>query len=384
LAKKAVYEWALTKRSNFMPIWSDKRCGWLALQMMPGLGNIACKNLLIRFGNPEQIFQADISELIEIEGLRKETAERISKREFQIDPYEELEKVEKCGAKILTFHDPSYPTALKEIHDPPVLLYVKGKDLPKNITFMGVVGSRNPSPYGVKSAQKIGQGLGRRGLGVVSGMAKGIDASAQWGCLAGQGFTIAVLGTGIDIVYPTQNSKLAESITDKGALISEFPLGTPPEPKNFPIRNRIISGLSRGVIVVEATMKSGSLITAALALEQDREVFAVPGSIHSFKSTGCHFLIKQGARLIENSDDVLDELGMNYDYSPKSDTFQKGLLPPMDETEKTIYDIIGDYPIHIDQITRQGNLAPGKAASILMRMELKGMIRQLPGKVFVR
>jgi DNA processing protein len=131
-------------------------------------------------------------------------------------------------------------------------------------------------------------------------------------------------------------------------------------------------------------MKSGSLITAALALEQDREVFAVPGSIHSFKSTGCHFLIKQGARLIENSDDVLDELGMNYDYSPKSDTFQKGLLPPMDETEKTIYDIIGDYPIHIDQITRQGNLAPGKAASILMRMELKGMIRQLPGKVFVR
>lgn len=367
-----------------MPIWSDKRCGWLALQMIPGLGNIACKNLLDKFGNPEQIFQVGISELTGIEGLRKEAANRITNREFQIDPCEELAKVEKCGAKIITFLDPSYPAALKEIHDPPILLYVKGKDLPKNVTFMGVVGSRNPSPYGVKSAEMIGQGLGRRGLGVVSGMAKGIDGSAHWGCLAGQGFTIAVLGTGIDIVYPAQNRKLADSIADKGVLISEFPLGTPPEPKNFPIRNRIISGLSRGVIVVEATMKSGSLITAALALEQDREVFAVPGSIHSFKSTGCHFLIKQGARLIENSDDVLDELGMNYDYSPKSDIFQKGVLPPMDESEKTIYDIVGDYPLHIDQITRQGNLAPGKAASILMRMELKGMIRQLPGKVFVR
>ena len=367
-----------------MPIWSDKRCGWLALQMIPGLGNIACKNLLYKFGNPERIFQASLSELTGIEGLRKEAADRIANREFQIDPCEELTKVEECGAKIVTFHDPSYPAALKDIHDPPILLYIKGKDLPKNVTFMGVVGSRNPSPYGVKSAEMIGQGLGRRGLGVVSGMAKGIDASAHWGCLTGQGFTIAVLGTGIDIVYPAQNRKLADSIADKGVLISEFPLGTPPEPKNFPIRNRIISGLSRGVIVVEATMKRGSLITAALALEQDREVFAVPGSIHSFKRTGCHFLIKQGARLIENSDDVLDELGMNYDYSPKSDTFRNGLLPPMDESEKAVYDIIGDYPVHIDQITRQGNLAPGKAASILMRMELKGMIRQLPGKVFVR
>ncbi len=367
-----------------MPIWSDKRCGWLALQMIPGLGNVVCKDLLDRFGNPEQIFQADISELTEIEGLRKETADRIAKREFQNDPFEELAKVEKCGADIITFFDPSYPAELKEIHDPPILLYVKGKDLPKNVTFVSVVGSRNPSPYGVKSAEMIGQGLGRRGLGVVSGMAKGIDASAHWGCLYGQGFTIAVLGTGIDIVYPAQNRKLANNIADKGALISEFPLGTPPEPKNFPIRNRIISGLSRGVIVVEATMNSGSLITASLALEQNREVFAVPGSIHSFKSTGSHFLIKQGARLIENADDVLDELGMNYAYSSKSDTFQKGELPPMDEAEKAIYDIIGDYPLHIDQITRQGCLAPGKAASILMRMELKGIIRQLPGKVFVR
>lgn len=367
-----------------MQIWSDKRCGWLALQMIPGLGNLACRSLLDRFGSPEQIFQVGLSELSGVEGLRKEVADRIVNREFKADPCEELAKLKKCGARIIPYPDPSYPEALKEIHDPPILLYVKGKDLPQNVTFIGVVGSRNPSPYGVKSAEKIGQGLGRRGLGVVSGLAKGVDAEAHWGCLAGRGFTVAVLGTGIDIVYPVQNRKLADKITDKGAVITEFPLGTPPEPKNFPIRNRIISGLSRGVVVVEATMKSGSLITASLALEQGREVFAVPGSIHSFKSTGCHFLIKQGARLIENSDDVLDELGMNYDYSPKKDTLQQGPIPPMDESEKTIYDIIGDYPLHIDQITRQGNLMPGKAASILMRMELNGIIRQLPGKMFVR
>ena len=367
-----------------MQIWPDKRCGWLALQMIPGLGNIACKNLLDKLGDPEHIFQVSISELTGIEGLRKEAARRIVNREFQADPCEELKRVEKCGARLIPYLAPSYPIVLKEIHDPPVLLYAKGKDIPQNGTFISVVGSRNPTPYGVKSAEKIGQGLGRRGLGVVSGMARGIDSAAHWGCLAGLGFTIAVLGTGIDIIYPLSNKKLANKIIEKGAVITEFPLGTPPEPKNFPIRNRIISGLCKGVVVVEATEKSGSLITASLALEQGREVFAVPGSIHSFKSKGCHFLIKQGARLIENADDVLDELGLNYDYAPKTDTFREGPLPPMEESEKAIYDMIGDYPLHIDQITRQGNLAPGKAASILMRMELKGIIRQLPGKMFVR
>jgi len=367
-----------------MKIWSDKRCVWLALQMTPGLGNVACKNLLDKFDRPEEIFQASISDLTEVEGVRNEAARNIVNMELPIDPSKELKRVEECGARIIPFLDPSYPVALREIHDPPILLYLKGKDIPKKAVFIGVVGSRHPTPYGVKSAEKIGQGLGRRGLGVVSGMARGIDSAAHWGCLAGRGFTIAVLGTGIDITYPASNKKLADKIIREGAVISEFPLGTPPEPKNFPIRNRIISGLSQGVVVVEATKKSGSLITASLALEQGREVFAVPGSIHSFKSTGCHFLIKQGARLIENSDDILDELGLNYDYAPKTDTFKEGPLPHMDESEKAVFDLIGDYPVHIDQISRQGNLPPGKAASILMRMELKGIIRQLPGKMFVR
>ena len=367
-----------------MQVWPDERCGWLALQMIPGLGNIACRNLLERFGSPENIFHASHSELLDVEGVRREAAQNIVERKIDTDPLEELSRVEKCGARMVTYCDQAYPIALREIHDPPIILYIKGKDIPQNVTFIAVVGSRNPTPYGVKSAEKIGQGLGRRGLGVVSGMARGIDSLAHWGCLGGRGFTVAVLGTGIDIIYPQSNKKLMGEITQNGAVISEFPLGTPPEPKNFPIRNRIISGLSRGVVVVEATKKSGSLITASLALEQGREVFAVPGSIHSFKSTGCHFLIKQGARLIENSDDILEELGLNYEFVPKTDTFVQGPLPSMDEFEKAIYDIIGDYPIHIDEITRQGNLEPGKTASILMRLELKGIIRQVPGKMFVR
>ena len=367
-----------------MKIWSDEKCGWLALQMTPGLGNVACKNLIDKFDSPEQIFQASLSELTEVEGVRNEAARNIVDLKLPTDPSEELRRVEECGARIIPFLDPAYPLALREIHDPPILLYLKGKNIPQKAIFIGVVGSRNPTPYGIKSAEKIGQGLGRRGLGVVSGMARGIDSAAHWGCLAGRGFTVAVLGTGVDITYPASNKKLADKIIREGAVISEFPIGTPPEPKNFPIRNRIISGLTKGVVVVEATKKSGSLITASLALEQGREVFAVPGSIHSFKSKGCHFLIKQGARLIENSDDILDELGLNYDYTPKTDTFKEGPLPHMDDPEKAVFDLIGDYPLHIDQISRQGNLPPGKAASILMRMELKGIIRQLPGKMFVR
>jgi DNA processing protein len=332
----------------------------------------------------EKIFDATPPQLMEVEGVRKEVAKSIVNRKFTKDPVGELRKLKRCGARIIPYQDPSYPTALKEIHDPPMLLYVRGNEIPKNLTFIGVVGSRNPTHYGLKAAEKIGQGLARRGLGVVSGMARGIDSAAHWGCLAGHGFTIAVFGTGIDTVYPASNKKLMEKIIQKGVVISEFPFGTPPEPKNFPIRNRIISGLCMGTVVVEATKNSGSLITASQALEQGREVFAVPGSIDSFKSRGCHFLIKQGARLIENSDDILDELGLNYRFVPKTDTFTQEQLPPLDESEKTIFDLIGDYPIHIDQITRQGNMEPKEISSILMRMELMGIIKQLPGKMFVR
>ena len=367
-----------------MENWSDKRIGWLALLMTPGLGNIAGKNLLAQFGSPEAIFGAPLSELQKVEGVRKEVARNIIKRTFTKDPVRELKELKRCGGRIITFADPHYPAPLREIYDPPMVLYVRGQDIPPNMTFLAVVGSRNPTHYGINATEQISQGLARRGLAVVSGMARGIDSVAHWGCLSGKGFTVAVLGTGIDRIYPASNRKLASQIMKNGTILSEFPLGTPPEPRNFPIRNRIISGLSRGVVVIEATKKSGSLITASTALEQGREVFAVPGSINSFKSTGCHFLIKQGARLIENSDDVLDELGLNYPYATKTDTFIQDKPVSMDASEKAIYDLIGDYPIHIDKIARERNLEPGELSSILMRMELKGIIKQLPGKTFVR
>ncbi len=362
----------------------DRLEDWLAIHLIPGLGNLTFKKLLDRFGSPAQILSSRKRELLGVEGLRSEIAGRIVRKEFSTDPSKVLRALEKWGGKLLTFADPAYPESLKSIHDPPMVLYLRGSGIPQNFSFVAVVGSRNPTPYGMKAAENLSQGLARRGIGVVSGLARGIDSAAHWGCLSGHGFTVAVLGTGIDTIYPSSNKKLFDEIVRMGAIISEFPLGTPPEPKNFPIRNRIISGLGKGVIVVEATMNSGSLITASVALEQGREVFAVPGSIQSFKSRGSHFLIKQGAKLVENSDDVLDELGLNYTFVPKTDTFKAAPSPPIEESETKIYELIGDYPIHIDDIARQGNLEPAVVSATLMRMELRGVIRQLPGKYFVR
>ena len=363
---------------------SDSRVDWLALHLVPGLGSMAFKKLLDRFGDPAEVFRAKQTDLAQVEGLRKQVAQRIVEREFSQDPQNVIRDLEQLGARIVIFSDPAYPDLLREIHDPPMVLYIKGAAIPCKATFVAIVGSRTSTPYGVKTAENLAQGLARRGLGIVSGLARGIDSAAHWGCVEGRSFSVGVLGTGIDVVYPPSNKKLFDVMNEKGAVITEFPLKTPPEPKNFPIRNRLISGLSRGVIVVEATMKSGSLITASVALEQGREVFAVPGSVHSFKSKGCHFLLKQGAKLVENADDVLDELGLNYSYADKKDSYTEPPLPPLEDNEKKVYDLLGDYPVHIDDIAREGNMEPGTASAVLMRMELKGIVRQLPGKLFVR
>lgn len=352
--------------------------------MIPGLGNVAAKKLLERFGTPQGIFAATRSELMSVKGVRKAVARTIANQEWGSDPEKVLETVENSGARLIPYGDPVYPSPLREIHDPPFLLYAKGQDIPAGLTMIAVVGSRNPTPYGSRAARELAQGLARRGVGVVSGMARGIDAAAHWGCLEGLGYTVAVMGTGIDVIYPASNRKLFERVAQKGTIISEFPPGTPPEPKNFPIRNRIISGMSKAVLVVEATKKSGSLITAASALNQGRDVFAVPGSINSFKSTGCHFLIKQGAALVENADDILDQLGLNYPHVPKRDLLRDVPPGPVEEREKRIYDLISDDPLHIDHIARLGNLDPAEVSSVLMKLELKGLIRQLPGKMFVR
>lgn len=367
-----------------MSLWSDKRCNWIALSGVKGIGNVTFKNLLLKFGDPEKILEASTSELSTVEGIRKETARDITSRNFQTDPYSELKKIESSGARIVTFNDPGYPASLREIHDPPMILYMRGADIPQNKIFIAIVGSRNATHYGLKTAEEFAQGIARRGLGIISGLALGIDAASHWGCIAGKGYTIAVLGTGIDICYPNQNKKLFNKVIESGTVISEFPMGTSPSPPNFPKRNRIISGLSRGVLVVEATKKSGSLITASMALDQGRDVFAVPGSIESFKSRGCHFLIKHGAMLAENTDDIMEGLGLNYSGKVKSDTFIKKALPSMNDTEQMIYDIIGDYPMHIDQIQKTGNISSGDLSGTLTKMELKGIIKQMPGKMFIK
>lgn len=367
-----------------MKSWSDGRCAWLGLYFVPGLGNVGAKNLLREFGSPEAVFEASVSELSQIEGVRQAAARSIARREFACDPERELKRLDGYGGRLLTYFDPCYPPGLRQIHDPPVLLYMMGKDIPVDSLFVSVVGSRNATHYGLHAAERIANGLAKRGAGVVSGMARGVDSAAHLGCLRGGGYTIAVMGTGINVIYPGSNKRLYREIAENGAVLSEFPLDTPPEPRNFPIRNRIISGISNGVVVVEATKGSGSLITAAFALEQGRDVFAVPGSVDSFKSRGTHFLIKQGASLVENADDVLDELGFDDKLN-----YADGLKEPspqieMDESEKKIYEVVGDYPIHIDEILRLVHLEPGAVSGILVRMELKGILKQLPGKMFVR
>ncbi|NLA74972.1 MAG: DNA-protecting protein DprA [Deltaproteobacteria bacterium] len=367
-----------------MSLWSDNKCYWIALSGIKGIGNVTFKNLLSKFGDPENIFRASGSELSGVNGLRKETIQDIIKLRLENDPETELKKTEACGARIVTFNDPEYPEPLKQIHDPPMILYMKGVAIPQNKSFIAVVGSRNATHYGLKAAAEFGQGLARRGLGIVSGMALGIDAESHWGCIAGKGYTVAVLGNGIDVVYPSRNRRLYDKICENGTIVSEFPVGSSPSPPNFPQRNRIISGLARGVLVVEATKNSGSLITASLALDQGKDIFAVPGSIESYKSRGCHFLIKQGAMLVENADDIMEGLGMNYPGVTKGDTFVKKVLPEMDKMEKFIFEIIGDYPMHIDEIQKRSNIVPGELSGTLTKLELKGIVKQLPGKIFVK
>ena len=361
----------------------DNKFSWLALKMIPYLGNITYKRLIEKFGNPENVFKANLNDLIMVEGLSKKTAYKIINRAWEGNPEKELTLIKKNNFRLMTMSDKSYPNDLREIHDPPPLLYIKGNELPLDKTMIAVIGSRRPSHYGLKIAEEICINLSKSNIAVVSGMAIGIDSASHWGSLRGGGPTIAVLGSGIDVIYPQSNRKLYSLIAENGSVITEFPLGTPPEGKNFPVRNRIISGLSRGVVVIEASRKSGTMITASLALEQGREVFAVPGSIESFKSVGTHFLIKQGAKLIENANDILEELELMSRNPNVIDDNAKTTLPLMSDNEKKVYDILGNYPVHIDQIVRYSKIEPGRISGLLTELELKGIIKQLPGKMFI-
>ncbi len=353
---------------------SDKYL-WLSLYLIKGIGNSTFFHLIRSFSCVEEIFCSDQKRLISL-GIKEEVARNIVKRVFKKDPEKELKRIEEVGARIITYNDKTYPEILRNIHYPPPVLYVKGRDIPEDSFLLSIVGSRIPSLYGIRIAEDFSYRLAKIGIGIVSGMAIGIDSSAHRGALKAGGYTVAVLGTGIDVVYPKRNSKLFEQISESGTLITEFTTGTPPEPKNFPIRNRIISGLSRGVLVVEATRKSGSLITASFALDQGREVFAVPGNIDSERSRGTHFLIKQGAKLVEDIEDILEEFGIRIE--------EKESLKLSPE-EKKIYECLDYYqPLHVDEIVRKTGFDTAYVLSLLLKMELKGAVKQIPGKMFIK
>jgi DNA processing protein len=365
---------------------TQKLLPWFCLKSVPGIGNHLFKRLIDRFALPEMVFQASEEELTQVEGISARQAAAIQNFKTPDRIRRELDQIIQKGLCITTLADPEYPSLLREIPDPPPLLYVSG-NLDGSLRNIAVVGSRNATAYGISTTQKLCADLSSFDISIVSGMAIGIDTAAHQGALAGNGKTVAVLGSGLNKIYPSENQNLFRRISESGAVITEFELDTEPEAHHFPIRNRIISGMSLGTVVVEATKKSGSLITARLAAEQNREVFAVPGSIQSFKSTGTHTLIKQGAKLVENAQDVLEELtafiatpDMASSQNQKRTTKSLSSLTP---DEVAVYKVLSPYPEHIDIIVRKTAIQPGKLLSILLQLELKGMVNQLPGKRFV-
>jgi len=370
---------------------------WIALNMTPGVGPRVAARLLERFGSAERVFGALRAELERLR-LRPETLESILKRDCHEAAALELDRIKELpDADVLVLDDGNYPALLREITDPPVTLYVRGDwgaclDAP----CVAVVGSRRCSTYGQNAATMLARDLAARGVTIISGLARGIDKSAHEGALEAGGRTVGVLGTGIDEVYPRDHKKLAEKILDAGgAIISQFPLGTPPVPENFPFRNRIISGLSLGVLVVEAAENSGSLITARLAMEQNREVFAVPGNITSRNSFGTNYLIKgASAKLVQQWQDVAAELPPEIAarlLPPEVEKKSKGerveVAAPADlsEGERKVFELLSaDEPAHIDSLIETSKLSVSELTGALFGLEMRELVRQLPGKCFVK
>lgn len=346
---------------------------WLALEAIPGLGPDTARQLLEHFPDIRTLFSASASSLKALAGERMATA--IAKDIDAAAHAATLAWLEAPDAHLLTWLDPDYPPQLKALPGAPAWLYVKGNPAVLSQPMLGIVGSRNATPQGKRDAQAFAQALSEAGLTIISGLAEGIDTAAHEGGLAGNNSGVAVVGTGLDRVYPAKNRQLAHRLASGGALISEFPLGTPPRPGHFPRRNRLISGLAVGVLIVEAAPQSGSLITARLAAEQGREVFAMPGSIHSPLAKGCHQLIKEGAKLVESAADILEELRWQWtpieqDHSTSPDS---GLLAHL-----------GSEPVGLDALVASSGLTVDRLSAMLLALELEGRVAQIPGGLYQR
>jgi DNA processing protein len=367
------------------------REAYIALNMVNGIGPIRVRALLDRFNEPQAILSASKGDLMQVEGVGEEVARSVMSWREQADLDAELQRIEKAGVRVISRDDPEYPKNLREVYDPPVVLYVKGTLSERDALAIAVVGSRRTTMYGQDMARKLAFQLARVGVTVVSGLARGIDTAAHNGALQAKGRTVAVIGCGIDIMYPAENQKLADEIVEKGgAVVTEFPFGVKPDKQNFPMRNRIISGWSIGTVVVEANLKSGALITANQAAEQGRQVFAVPGRADSILSRGTNKLIKDGAKLTEDVEDILGE----FEYLlPKVATEQadgvsggEGTKPALrlSDMEEKVMAQLGREETAIDEIIRASGLTTACVSATLLSLEMKRLVRQLPGKQYVR
>lgn len=370
---------------------SDQYLGWLALALTPGLGARMAGKLLRQFGSPEAIFNASLTTL-EAQRLPAAVAQAIHTRQPLSDATKELAKAQATGCRLLTWDEPDYPARLREIYDPPPLLYVRGNAGLLSRHTISIVGARRPTSYGNQMAEKLARDLTDRGLVIASGLARGIDACAHRGALSSPvGATVGILGCGIDVVYPKENKKIFEEMEKRGAIVSEFPLGTFPAPQNFPIRNRVIAGMALGVVVVEGAQYSGSLITARLAMEFGREVYGVPGNATQPSSFGPNQLIKQGAKLVTSWEDVVEELPtpvraellpVETASTEERASLIEGSLGP---TERPLYALLGvDQALHVDDLVERSGLTSSEVLAALFDLELKGVVRQLPGKQFLR
>lgn len=359
----------------------------VVLNMIPALGSISIKQLLCAFDRPRDIFHASSGALLSVEGITPKKVAAIKSAQQHFDCAAEVRLARDNKIEIITMLDARYPEHLKNIYDPPAVLYVKGALLAQDYNGVAVVGSRRPSFYGLSSAQRLSAALASRGLTVISGLARGIDTASHQGALGAGGRTIAVLGSGLLRLYPQENDRLADDISRHGALISEYSLKTPPLARNFPRRNRIISGLSLGVVVVEAAQNSGALITADVALEQSREVFAIPGKMDSATSLGCHRLIKEGAKLVCGVDDIIDEIKIKLRTSTA--VLQAEVPAPQpaaafDRHSERVYALLSGAPLHFDEIIERTKMNIQECSGALTRLQLQHLIKELPGKNFVR
>ncbi|NNK97192.1 MAG: DNA-protecting protein DprA [Desulfobacterales bacterium] len=359
---------------------ANEKKDWLSLSLIPGLGPVTFWNLINNLGSPTEVLDASATVLLQMPGVKPSLVEALAQKSL-IDEVAEAEmiRLHELDAHLITAHDSAYPELLRRTVAPPPVLFVRGRKDLLNRPSVAIVGSRAATSYGRRTAFNLASNLAAKQVIVVSGLATGIDAEAHAGCLAGGGDTIAVLGCGLDIVYPRSNQDLYHQVIEQGVLVSEYALGTKPDGFRFPARNRIIAGLSHGVVVVEAARKSGSLITVQYALEEGREVFAVPGQIDSAKSSGSHWLLQQGATLIVSADDIIDNLPLHLGEFQHQDAPTRSQPAELDDDSLALLKLLDSYPIRRDELLERSGMKSAKISEMLLLLELEGLIELLPG-----